>query len=68
MNGFYEYLESNGIKDVKNLTIFVRNFLKDPSIFFNLTEAERVEMEGKLDEVLTAFKNKEDNNSRTNLI
>ena len=68
MNGFYEYLESNGIKDVKNLTIFVRNFLEDPSIFFNLTEAERFEMEGKLDEALTAFKNKEDNNSRTNLI
>lgn len=58
MNGFYKYLKSNGIKDVKNLTIFVRNFLEDPSIFFNLTETERVEMEGKLDEALTVFKNK----------
>ena len=57
-----------GIKDGKNLTIFVRNFLKDPSIFFNLTEAERDEMERKLEEALTAFKNKEDNNSRNNLI
>lgn len=58
MNGFYKYLESNGIKDGKNLTIFVRNFLEDPSIFFDLTEAERVEMEGKLDEALMVFKTK----------
>jgi len=68
MNGFYKYLESNGIKDVKNLTIFVRNFLEDPSIFFNLTEAERVEMEGKLDEALTVFKNKKGNSPCANLI
>ena len=58
MNGFYKYLESKGIKDGKNLTIFVRNFLKDPSILFDLTKAERAELEGKLDEALTVFKNK----------
>jgi hypothetical protein len=58
MNGFNKYLETKGVKDIKNLTVFVRNFLQDPSIFFNLTEAERDEMGEKLDETLAVFKNK----------
>jgi hypothetical protein len=58
MNGFNKYLETKGVKDTKNLTVFVRNFLQEPSIFFNLTEAERDEMEKKLDEALAVFKNK----------
>jgi hypothetical protein len=58
MNGFNKYLETKGVKDIKNLTVFVRNFLQDPSIFFNLTEAERDEMGKKLDETLAVFKNK----------
>ena len=64
MNGFLEYLESNGINDIKNLTVFVEKFLKDPSIFFDLTGAERGKMEKKLDETLAVFKNKKpfDNN------
>jgi hypothetical protein len=45
MNGFYEYLESNWIKDFKKLTGFLHNFLKDSSIFFDLTGTERDEME-----------------------
>jgi hypothetical protein len=56
MSGFYKYLESNGVKDIKKLTGFVCNFLKDPSIFFDLTEAERDGMEKKLDEALAFFK------------
>ena len=47
MSGFYKYLESNGVKDIKKLTGFVYNFLKDPSMFFDLTEAERDGMEKK---------------------
>jgi hypothetical protein len=58
MNGFYEYLESKGVKEIKNLTGFVHEFLQDPSIFFDLTAAERDEMEKKLDETLAVFKNK----------
>jgi hypothetical protein len=56
MSGFYKYLESNGVKDIKNLTGFVHNFLQDPGIFFDLTEAERDGIEKKLDEALTFFK------------
>ena len=56
MSGIYKYLESNGVKDIKKLTGFVYNFLKDPSIFFDLTEAEREGMEKKLDEALAFFK------------
>lgn len=47
MNNFFEYLESNGVKDIKKLTSFVHNFLQDPSIFFDLTATERDGMEKK---------------------
>jgi uncharacterized Zn finger protein len=56
MNEFIEFFESKGIKNIKNLTVFVQNFLKDPTIFFDLTGAERNEMEQKLDEALALFK------------
>ena len=56
MKGFFEYLESNGVKGIKRLTGFVHNFLQDPSIFFELTEAERDGMEKQLDEALAFFK------------
>jgi len=52
MNEFFEYLESNGVKDIKKLAAFVHNFFQDPSIFFDLTEAERDGMGRKLDEAL----------------
>ena len=48
MNGFIEYVESNGVKDIKKLTSFVHNFLQDPSIFFDLTATERDGMEKKI--------------------
>jgi hypothetical protein len=56
MNGFFEYLESNGVKDTEKLTTFVHNFLQNPSIFFDLTESERDGMGKKLDEALAFFK------------
>lgn len=56
MNGFFEYLKSHGVKDTKKLAAFVHNFLRDPSIFFDLTEAERDGMEKTLDEALAFFK------------
>ena len=56
MSGFFKYLESNGVKDIKKLTGFVHNFLKDPSMFFDLTEAERDGMVKKLDQALAFFK------------
>ena len=60
MNGFFEYLESNGVKDTKSLIGFVHNFLQDPSLFFDLTEAERDGMEKKIDESLAFFKIEKD--------
>ena len=56
MNEFIEFFESNGIKNIKNLTVFVHNFLKEPAIIFNLTETQRNEMEQKMDEALALFK------------
>jgi hypothetical protein len=65
MNGFFEYFKNKGIKDIKDLTRFVHNFLQDPSIFFDLTKAERDDMEKKLDAALAVIKiDKEENNTR----
>jgi hypothetical protein len=54
MNGFFEFLESKGIKDIKNLTVFV-------------PETERDGIEKKLDEALVFFKNKKTNDNNTDL-
>jgi hypothetical protein len=56
MNEFIEFFESKGIKNIKNLTAFIQNFLKEPAIFFNLTETQKNEMEQKMDEALAFFK------------
>jgi hypothetical protein len=56
MNELIEFFESNGIKNIKNLNAFVHDFLKEPAIFFDLTEAQRNEIEKKLDEALALFK------------
>ncbi len=56
MNEFFEYLESKGVKDIRDLSAFVHDFLQDPSIFFNFTETERDGMEKKLDRALAFFK------------
>jgi hypothetical protein len=47
MNEFIEFFESKEIRNIKNLTAFIHSFLKEPAIFFTLTEAERTEMEQK---------------------
>jgi hypothetical protein len=57
MTSFNKYLEDKGVKDIKSLTHFIRNFFEEPTLFFDLTEDERVEMEKKLDEALLVFKN-----------
>jgi hypothetical protein len=56
MNEFIEFFESKEIMNIKNLTAFIHNFLKEPAFFFSLTEAERTEMEQKMDEALAFFK------------
>ena len=56
MNEFIELFESEGIKNIKNLTAFIHNCLQEPAIFSDLTEAERHDMEQKLDEALALFK------------
>jgi len=55
MSEFIEYLESNGVNDIKKLSAFVHNFIQDPSIFFDLTGAERDAMGKKMDEALARF-------------
>jgi hypothetical protein len=67
MNAFFKYIESNGVKDIENLTVFMHEFLQDPSILFDLTGAERDEMEKKLDETLAVFKNKKTHDNNTDL-
>ena len=56
MNDFFEYLESKGVKDIRDLTAFVHDFFQDPSIFFDLSATERDGMEKKLDGALAFFK------------
>jgi hypothetical protein len=63
MNGFFEYFESKGIKDIRELTGFVHNFLQDPSIFFDITDAQRDGMEKKLDDALAVIKIENEENS-----
>ena len=56
MNEFIEFFESRGIKNMKNLAAFVHKFIQEPSMYFDLTEAERHEMDQKFDEALALFK------------
>jgi len=65
MDGFFAFLESKGIKDIKDLIVFVHSFVEDPSIFFDLTETERDGIEKKMDEALAVFKNKKTNDNNT---
>ena len=56
MNEFIEFFESKGIRNIKNLTAFVHNLLQEPAISLNLIEAERTEIEQKMDETLAFFR------------
>jgi hypothetical protein len=68
MNGFFEFLESKAIKDIKNLTHFVYSFVEDPSIFFDLTATERDGVEKELDEALAVFMYKKTKDTHTSLL
>jgi len=50
------FLKNKGISGVDELTCFVHEFLDDPSIFFEMDQAEREEIERKMDEALDTFK------------
>ena len=56
MNDFVSILSNRGIADVEELTSFVQRFLDDPSIFFELEQFEREEIERKMDEALNTLK------------
>jgi hypothetical protein len=56
MNDFTGFLKNQGISGVDELTCFVHEFLDDPSIFFELDQFEREEIERKMDEALDTFK------------
>jgi len=57
MNDFVSFLSDQGITGIENLTCFVDRFLDDPSIFYELDQFEREEMESKMDEALDTFRN-----------
>jgi urease accessory protein UreF len=65
MNGFFEYLENKKVKDSEKLIGFVSDFLKDPSIYFDLNVAERNELEQKLDSALAVFKDNETQDNKS---
>jgi hypothetical protein len=56
MDNFNSFLNDQGITGVDELTSFVQEFLDDPSIFFELDQFERDEIERKMDEALETFK------------
>ena len=64
---FMNILKARGSKTSNNLTVFVHEFLQDPSIFFDLTGAERDKMEKKLDETLAVFKKKKTHDNQTDI-
>ena len=55
MNEFIEFFYIKGIKNIKNLAAFVHKSIQEPAVFFDLTEAERIEMDQKFDEALALF-------------
>ena len=57
MDDFVSFLSGQGITEIEDLTCFVDRFLDDPSIFYELDQFEREEIESKMDEALDTFKN-----------
>jgi hypothetical protein len=55
MDDFVSFLSDQGITGIEDLTCFVDRFLDDPSIFYELDQFEREEMENKMDEALDTF-------------
>ena len=56
MNSCIEHLQQSGISDANELAAFVTQFLEDPSLFFEMDDAGRQEMEQRMDEALDLFK------------
>jgi hypothetical protein len=56
MSDFISFLNNQGMTGVDELTCFVHEFLDDPSIFLEMDQAEREEIERKMDEALNTFK------------
>ena len=61
MQEFLEFIENNGVEDAEGLTIFITEFLEDPSIFFEIPESERRAVEDRLDKALSLFKEQDPN-------
>jgi hypothetical protein len=57
MDDFVSFLSDQGITGIEDLTCFVDRFLDDPSIFYELDQFEREEIESKMDEALDTCKN-----------
>jgi hypothetical protein len=55
MDDFVSFLSDQGITGIEDLTCFVDRFLDDPSIFYELDQFEREEIENKMDEALDTF-------------
>jgi hypothetical protein len=52
---FNEFLEFQGVGNPNQLTGFLIDFLKDPSILFELSEKDRDSTEKQIDHALLAF-------------
>lgn len=55
MVGFYEFCERRGSGNIRDLLSFINKFVDDPSAYLELSVAEKVEVEKKLDAVLDLF-------------
>lgn len=55
MVGFYEFVESRGGGNIRDLVGFIQKFVDDPSTYLALTVDERAEVEKKLDDTLALF-------------
>jgi hypothetical protein len=51
------FLTSQGITGYEELEDFIHRFVDNPSIFFELDEFEREEIEEKMDQLLEIIKN-----------
>ena len=55
MNNFSKFEENNGIQEIQQLMDFVDNFIEDPAIFFELSQAERYRIEKQMDQAFLTF-------------
>ena len=55
MDNFSKFEKSNGIQEIQQLMDFVDNFIEDPAIFFELSQAERYRIEKQMDQAFLTF-------------